>query len=34
MIADTDEGKKICQRIEDLKRLLQAYRQGVVQEIL
>ena len=34
MIADTDEGKKICQRIEDLKRLLQAYRQGIVQETL
>lgn len=32
MIGDTDEGKKLWQMIEALKDLLQAYRQGSVQE--
>lgn len=32
MIADTDNGKKLLQMIDDLKALLQAYRQGLIIE--
>ena len=32
MIGDTDNGKKLLQMIDDLKALLQAYRQGVILE--
>ena len=32
MIGDTDNGKKILQMIDDLKALLQAYRQGLILE--
>ena len=32
MIGDTDNGKKLLQMIDDLKALLQAYRQGIIIE--
>lgn len=32
MVADTDEGKELAGRIEDLKELVEAYRQGVIKE--
>ena len=32
MIGDTDNGKKILQMIDDLKALLQAYRDGIIME--
>jgi len=32
MIGDTDNGKKLLQMIDDLKALLEAYRQGVILE--
>ena len=32
LISDTDEGKKLAERIEDLKKLLKAYRAGVIRE--
>ena len=32
LVADTDIGKKIKEEIEDLKRLLDAYREGIVKE--
>ena len=31
-IADTDNGKAIAEEIEDLRELLKAYREGVIQE--
>lgn len=32
MVADTDDGKKIAERIEDLNKLLLAYRSGMIRE--
>ncbi|MCI7263366.1 MAG: fructose-bisphosphatase class III, partial [Clostridiaceae bacterium] len=32
MVADTDEGKELAGRIEDLKELVEAYRRGVLKE--
>lgn len=31
-VADTDEGKELAGRIEDLKELLKAYRSGLLKE--
>jgi fructose-1,6-bisphosphatase-3 len=31
-VADTDEGRELAGRIEDLKELLEAYRKGVLKE--
>ncbi|MBQ6558164.1 MAG: fructose-bisphosphatase class III, partial [Clostridia bacterium] len=32
LVGDTDNGKRIKENIEDLKRLIEAYRRGVIGE--
>ena len=31
MVKDTDDGRKICEHIEDLEKLLKAYREGEIE---
>jgi fructose-1,6-bisphosphatase-3 len=32
LVADTDKGQELRQQIDDLKRLLHAYRHGIIKE--